>query len=138
MTDTESPVRSAGTTAGAVGAETVKATDRQTGTVDLPALEERIRELSTYINMHAGGLTLSHVSDDGAVEIAFTGMCTGCPYRPVTMVATVRPALMDVPGVTSVTALGSRVSAQAERRLAEDLRGHRTGLPIWPTDGGAG
>lgn len=105
--------------------------------VDRTALEQRVHEVSTFINMHAGGLELSHVSDEGDVEVSFTGMCTGCPYRPVTMVATVRPALMEIPGVRSVTAVGSRVSEQAERRLAADLKGHRTGLPIWPVGGDA-
>ncbi|MFI6085795.1 NifU family protein [Streptomyces sp. NPDC051217] len=103
--------------------------------LDRATLGKRVHDVSTYINMHAGGLELSSVSDDGAVEVLFTGMCTGCPYRPVTMEATVRPALMEIPGVTSVSAVGSRISAQAERRVAEDFKGHRTGIPIWPTGG---
>lgn len=67
---------------------------------------------------HAGGLELAGVGEDGAVTVRFTGMCTGCPYRPLTMAATVRPALLAVGGVTDVQAVGSRISAEAQRRLA--------------------
>ncbi|MFJ9033418.1 NifU family protein [Streptomyces sp. NPDC102274] len=100
-------------------------------------LAERVRQVSAYIRMHAGGLELRHITDDGEVQVQFTGMCTGCPYRPVTMAATVRPALMEIDGVTSVTVVGSRVSEQAERRVAANLRGHRTGIPIWPAEDAA-
>jgi Fe-S cluster biogenesis protein NfuA len=101
-------------------------------TPDPVALDERISELSKFISNHAGGVELSKVTDNGEIEVRFTGMCAGCPYRPVTMASTVRPALLEVEGVTSVRALGSRISEQAERRLAEDMAGYRTGLPIWP------
>jgi Fe-S cluster biogenesis protein NfuA len=101
-------------------------------TVDREAIERRVRQLSAYVTMHAGGVELEDVTDAGEVHLRFTGMCTGCPFRPVTMAATVRPALMEIEGVTSVHAVGSRISAQAEARMAEDFVGYRTGLPIWP------
>jgi Fe-S cluster biogenesis protein NfuA len=99
---------------------------------DPGALDQRISELSKFISNHAGGIELSQVTGGGEIEVKFTGMCAGCPYRPVTMASTVRPALMEIDGVTSVRAVGSRISEQAEKRLAEDMVGHRTGLPIWP------
>jgi Fe-S cluster biogenesis protein NfuA len=100
--------------------------------VDHEAIERRVKQLSAYVTMHAGGVELDSVTDNGEVHLRFTGMCTGCPFRPVTMAATVRPALMEIEGVTSVHAVGSRISAQAEARMAADFVGHRTGLPIWP------
>lgn len=100
--------------------------------MDQDALGERVRQVSTYLRMHAGGIELSGISGDGEVHVQFTGMCTGCPYRPVTMAATVRPALLQIEGVTSVHAQGSRISEEAERRLAADMAGHRTGIPGWP------
>jgi Fe-S cluster biogenesis protein NfuA len=105
---------------------------------DRVALEERIREVARFIHNHAGGLELTHATDKG--EVRFTGMCTGCPYRPVTMASTVRPALMEVEGVTSVHAIGSRISEQAEKRLVEDMAGYRIGCrsgrsPLRPTEG---
>lgn len=88
-----------------------------------PAIEQRVRDVSELLTMHAGGVELEDVDADGRVRVRFTGMCTGCLYRPVTMAATVRPALMEIDGVSAVEAAGSRVSEEAERRLAEDLGG---------------
>lgn len=87
------------------------------------AIEQRVRDVSQLLTQHAGGVELDRVDDQGKVRVRFTGMCTGCLYRPVTMAATVRPALMEIDGVTAVEAAGSRVSAAAEERLAEDLGG---------------
>lgn len=80
-------------------------------------IEARVAELSARIAAHAGGLELDHVAADGTVTVRFTGMCTGCPYRPLTMAGTVRPALLAIDGVTRVEAVGSRISEEAERRL---------------------
>jgi Fe-S cluster biogenesis protein NfuA len=77
--------------------------------------------LSDFLAQHAGGLTLEGVDDDGHVTVRYTGMCTGCLYRPVTMGATIRPYLLEVEGVTSVEAVGSRMNDQANARLQEDL-----------------
>lgn len=98
-----------------------------------PAIEQRVRDVSQLLTMHAGGVELEHVDDDGRVRVRFTGMCTGCLYRPVTMAATVRPALLEIDGVSAVEAAGSRVSEEAERRLAEDLGGG-----WWNTAGSSG
>jgi Fe-S cluster biogenesis protein NfuA len=85
------------------------------------AIEKRVREVSAVLYAHAGGITLDHIDDDGQVHVNFTGACVGCPYRPVTMAATIRPGLLAIDGVTGVQATGSRISEEAERRLAEDL-----------------
>jgi Fe-S cluster biogenesis protein NfuA len=101
--------------------------------VDRPALEARVALVSRFISQHAGGVEIASVGQRGDVHLQFTGMCMGCPYRPVTMAATVRPALMEIDGVTEVHAVGSRVSEHAERRMREDLEGYRTGIPAWIT-----
>jgi hypothetical protein len=44
--------------------------------------------------------------------------CTGCPLRPVTTASTIRPALLELDGVTAVEIEGSRISAEAEARIA--------------------
>jgi Fe-S cluster biogenesis protein NfuA len=84
-------------------------------------VERRVEEISAVLYAHAGGIQLDHVDDDGRVHLNFTGACTGCPYRPVTMATTIRPGLLQIEGVTGVEATGSRISEEAERRLAEDL-----------------
>ncbi len=66
---------------------------------------------------HAGAIELVNVSEAGEVRVRFVGKCTGCELRPVTMAATIRPGLLAVDGVVSVTASGARVSEEAELRL---------------------
>lgn len=100
-------------------------------TVDREALAQRVDLLNRYIGMHAGGLEVEHASAAGDVVVKFTGMCTGCLYREATMAATVRPALLEVEGVSSVQAMGGRVSAQAASRLARAHANAPTKLPAW-------
>jgi Fe-S cluster biogenesis protein NfuA len=96
-------------------------------------LHARLAEIERYTSTHAGGVRLKDVSDDGHVRLEFTGMCTGCPFRAVTMAATIRPALLEIEGVTRVEAIGSRISEQAEERLGSLLADGRTGIPAWIT-----
>ena len=81
------------------------------------AVLARLDDLRSVLGAHAGGVELVEV-DRGVVRIRYTGMCTGCPLRPLTTASTVRPALLDVDGVESVEVEGSRLSAEAEARLA--------------------
>jgi Fe-S cluster biogenesis protein NfuA len=79
---------------------------------------QRVLEVSRLLGAHAGGIELASLDEHGQVTVRFTGMCTGCPFRPVTLAATIRPALGDVDRVTSVEAARVRVSEHAARRLA--------------------
>lgn len=97
-------------------------------TRDVETIEERdariaehVEMLSDFLGQHAGGLTLDGITEDGHVTVRYTGMCTGCLYRPVTMGATIRPFLLEVEGVTGVEAIGSRMNDRANDMLAEDL-----------------
>jgi len=69
------------------------------------------------LGAHAGGIELVGLSG-GVARVRYTGMCTGCPLRPVTTASTVRPALVGVEGVEEVEIEGSRISAEAEARIA--------------------
>lgn len=73
-------------------------------------IDERLR-------MHAGGIELVGQSPSGEVRLRFTGMCTGCPYKPLTMANTVRPALARLAGVERIDVDGSRISEEAQARL---------------------
>lgn len=73
-------------------------------------IDERLR-------MHAGGIQLVGLSASGEVRLRFTGMCTGCPYKPLTMASTVRPALARLTGVERVEAEGGRISDEAQARV---------------------
>jgi Fe-S cluster biogenesis protein NfuA len=85
------------------------------------AVRERVEMLSDFLAQHAGGLTLESIDDEGKVTVRYSGMCTGCLYRPVTMGATIRPFLMEIEGVTGVEAVGSRLNDRAHAKLEEDL-----------------
>ena len=65
-----------------------------------------------------GGLELIGLSDDGVVTVRFTGFCTGCMARPVTTAAAILPALRRLDGVRDVKVAGSRISEEAEERMA--------------------
>jgi Fe-S cluster biogenesis protein NfuA len=88
------------------------------------AVLRRLEELRPVLGAHAGGIELVEV-DGGTVRLRFTGMCTGCHLRPVTTASTVRPALLELDGVEAVEIEGSRISAEAEARLAAALRAGR-------------
>lgn len=87
--------------------------------VDQSTLEHRIAELTLLMRTHAGGVELVDVSEEGHVTVAFTGMCQGCRFRPMTLYATLVPALMTVPGVTAVNVRGMRMSDEAVARMRE-------------------
>jgi Fe-S cluster biogenesis protein NfuA len=87
------------------------------------AVEERVAVLDRLLHAHAGGLELRGVASNGVVSVRYTGMCTGCPLRPLTTAATVRPALLDLPEVRDVVVSGGRTSDEADRRIAAALGG---------------
>lgn len=85
------------------------------------AVLERLERLRPVLDAHAGGIELVEVSG-GTVRLRFTGMCTGCHLRPLTTASTIRPALLGLEGVEAVEIEGSRISAEAEARLAAAFR----------------
>ena len=95
----------------------------------LPDVALRIDELGVVLGAHAGGIELVEIVG-GVARVRYTGMCTGCPLRPLTTASTVRPALLELDGIESVEVEGSRISAEAEARLVAAFRksGSRCGL----------
>jgi Fe-S cluster biogenesis protein NfuA len=89
--------------------------------VDRDRLNARVRQVRALMNAHAGGVELVDVTATGVVRLRFTGMCTGCIFRPLTMAGTIAPALMELPGVTGVQADGARISEEAAARMARYL-----------------
>ena len=86
------------------------------------AVHQRLAELGPVLGAHAGGIELVEVAGS-TVRLRFTGMCTGCHLRPVTTASTIRPALLALADVETVEIEGSRISAEAEARLAAALVG---------------
>jgi Fe-S cluster biogenesis protein NfuA len=81
------------------------------------AVLAKLDEVRPALAAHAGDIQLIEIRK-GTVRLRFTGMCTGCPLRPLTTASTLRPALLSVAGITAVEIEGSRISAEAEARLA--------------------
>ena len=103
-------------------------------------VDDRIAMINHLLAQHAGGIELSEIDSQGRVTVKFVGMCIGCLYRPITMSATIRPALMEIDGVTDVVAIGSRIDEDARQRLEADIglwwkplsisRSGSTGVPL--------
>jgi Fe-S cluster biogenesis protein NfuA len=85
------------------------------------AVLERLERLRPVLDAHAGGIELVEVNGS-TVRLRFTGMCTGCQLRPLTTASTIRPALLELAGVEAVEIEGSRISVEAEARLAAAFR----------------
>lgn len=101
-------------------------------------IDSRLGAISQALNAHAGGVELRNLSADGVVSLRFTGMCTGCPLRPVTLNGVVKPALLTVDGVTAVHAEGGRLSREAEERLGRQLALYGSGCVLRAVEGGEG
>ena len=102
------------------------------------AIEARLTLLASALDAHAGGVELRDLSTDGVVSLRFTGMCTGCPLRPVTLNGVVKPALMTIDGVNAVQAEGGRLSREAEERLGRQLALYGSGCVLDAVEGGGG
>lgn len=88
--------------------------------VDRAAVDLRARAVSELLSSHAGGLEVVSF-EDGVVRVEFTGLCTACWMRPVTMLNIIEPAFLDMDGVDAVEVLGARYSRQARERWAKAL-----------------
>jgi Fe-S cluster biogenesis protein NfuA len=76
------------------------------------ALDGKVRQL---VEAHGGGVSVD-VDADGDAHVTFHGRCAACPSAPVTMGSLVRPALLQIDGVRSVSRDGA-VSRYAEARI---------------------
>jgi Fe-S cluster biogenesis protein NfuA len=92
--------------------------DDRPPSVDRAKLETRARLVSRMLALHGGGVEVVDVGADGAVKLAFTGLCTACWMRPITLENVVGPAFRDFDGVADVQVDGVRMSAAAQQRLS--------------------
>lgn len=82
---------------------------------------ERVLHLhvARFLDSHGGAVEIAHVTDEGDVTLSFRGACKACPAAAATFHSKVEPALRKVPGVRSVEAPNSNISAAAIRRILE-------------------
>jgi Fe-S cluster biogenesis protein NfuA len=81
------------------------------------AIDAALERVNRLLASHGGGVEVIDVSDRGDMTVRFVGMCSGCPCKPLTMAATVRPMLGQLSGITNIEAEGARISVEAARRL---------------------
>jgi Fe-S cluster biogenesis protein NfuA len=87
--------------------------------VDGTRLEARARLVSSMLAPHGGGVEVIDAGADGTVRLSFTGLCTACWMRPITLENIVGPAFRDLNGVADVQVDGVRISARAQERLSQ-------------------
>lgn len=83
------------------------------------------REVVPRLESHLGGGRVTDIDEDGVVQVEFTGACTSCSYRRNTIIGGIYPRLRAIEGVTSVASPGVAVTAQQQRRVAEQQDSRR-------------
>jgi Fe-S cluster biogenesis protein NfuA len=84
-----------------------------------PSLSAAVEATNRALAAHAGGIEVVGLRDSATgreAVVRFTGMCTGCAFKPMTLAATVEPMLTGVDGITAVHALGGRADPEAMAR----------------------
>jgi Fe-S cluster biogenesis protein NfuA len=82
------------------------------------------KDVRMFINSHAGDIKVVNISEEGDVELAFSGACGKCPALSSTFAIRVLPAVRAVPGVRNVSADNIHVSEAALERVAR-IFGHK-------------
>ena len=82
------------------------------------------KDVRMFINSHAGDVKVVNISEEGDVELAFSGACGKCPALSSTFAIRVLPAVRSVPGVRHVSADNIHVSEAALERVAR-IFGHK-------------
>jgi Fe-S cluster biogenesis protein NfuA len=80
------------------------------------------REIRPFVQSHGGDVLVDSVQD-GHVFVRFVAACIGCGLRPVTFGGTVRPRLLQLPGVVAVSCEGVELSSARLDAIAAFTRG---------------
>lgn len=75
-------------------------------------------DVSRFLDSHVGTVEVVSVTDAGDVTLRFAGACNACPALPVTFESAVKPRLMAIPGVRTVTTERVNISNAAAARVA--------------------
>lgn len=74
------------------------------------------REVRPAVRSHLGDVEVTAVDEAGVVHVNFTGACTRCSYRKLTMLGAIYPRVRSIEGVSGVAAEGVPISkADLER-----------------------
>jgi Fe-S cluster biogenesis protein NfuA len=75
--------------------------------------------VSPALRGHLGGIDATGVDEQGRVHVRFTGACTTCAYRKMTLVGAVYPRLAAIDGVEGIACEGVPVTARELDRMLE-------------------
>ena len=67
------------------------------------------RDVRPFVQSHGGDVALDWIRD-GHVEVSLVAACRGCGLQAVTFGALIRPCLLEIDGVGSVTCDGIELS----------------------------
>jgi Fe-S cluster biogenesis protein NfuA len=75
--------------------------------------------VSPALRGHLGGIDATGVDEEGRVHVRFTGACTTCAYRKMTLVGAVYPRLASIEGVEGIACEGVPVTRRELDRMLE-------------------
>lgn len=87
----------------------------------LTRAREVVQGLKPYVQSHGGTVEVVSVRN-GVVDVEFRAACRFCEMKAVTFGGTLRPALLEVEGVTGVTCRAVDLSPERLDRIAEFFR----------------
>lgn len=67
-------------------------------------------EVRPSVRSHLGDVEVTGVDEQGVVHVHFTGACTLCSYKKLTMLGAIYPRVRAVEGVSGVAADGVPIS----------------------------
>jgi Fe-S cluster biogenesis protein NfuA len=102
-----------------VGAESIRS-DNVSDVIgpDQRQVEARAYIVSHLLQAHGGGIEVIPSGKSDVVRLRFTGLCTACSLRPLTVANIVKPVFENLDGVRDVEIEGCRISSEAMESLA--------------------
>lgn len=96
-----------------------------TGALQADAVQSAVGLVDRALRAHGGGAHVAAFGDgiqdmehtERHVQLRLTGLCTGCPYWPVTLGVTIEPLLSRELGPVTVSIEGKQVSESTRARL---------------------
>ncbi len=84
---------------------------------DRQEIEARTQVVSHLLQAHGGGVELVPTTRPDVVRLRFTGLCSACSLRPLTLARIIEPVMSDIDGVNEVEVDGCRISTEGVAAL---------------------
>jgi Fe-S cluster biogenesis protein NfuA len=84
----------------------------------LEQVRERLAEaVSPALHAHLGDIEATSIDADGCVHVQFSGACTVCAYRKMTLIGAVFPRIASIEGVTGLACDGVAIHPRELQRM---------------------